>query len=90
MTELTKKYNEYLEQFEMLLHPNIVQGFRKIHNEIVASEVDAARRFKPSKEWLEIKKDLDRIKTGYPKELNSLLLKNIIKKIQKLPDENWE
>jgi len=89
MTELSKKYNEYLGQFEMFLNPNIVQGFRKIHNEILESEIAAARTFKPSKEWVKLKQDIDRIKKSYPKEMKSLLVKKLLKKIDSIPDEDW-
>ena len=90
MTELTKKYNSYFDQFEMFLHPNVVQGFKKIHNEILKAEVNAAKKFKPSPQWMDAKKQIDKIKKAYPKELKPLLIKSLLKMIESLPDENWD
>lgn len=89
MTELTKKYNSYFDEFEMFLHPNVVQGFRKIHNEILKEEIAAAKTFKPSREWLELKDDIDRIKNFHEPAVRPLMLKSLLKKIEALPDEKW-
>ena len=90
MTELIKKYNSFLDQFEMLLHPNIVSGFRKIHNEILKEEIATARTFKPSKEWLDLKNDIDNIRKSYLPETRPLMLKSLLKKIELLPEEKWD
>lgn len=89
MNELTKKYNSYFDQFEMFLHPNVVQGFRKIHSEILKQEIEEAKTFKPSKEWVDLKKEIDRIKNCHEPAVRPLMLKSLLKKIQLLPDENW-
>lgn len=45
MDEITKQYNQYLAQIEMVLHPNLYGAFLKIHNTILENEIRKARRF---------------------------------------------
>jgi hypothetical protein len=90
MNETIKKYNSYLEQLEMILHPNLLGVFMKIHNELVKAEVEQARTFKPSPEWVELKNLIDRMKGTKEKEMKQLLMTSIIKKIETLPvDNGW-
>ena len=87
--ETTQEYNKYLEQIETILHPNLFHAFIKIHNKILEEEIEKAKSFRPSKEWVEIKKAVDRMKGGEA-AFKKLYLKNIIKLIDKLPvDEGW-
>ncbi len=89
MNDTIKEYNKYLEQIEMILHPNLFNAFMKIHNKILEEEVSKAKAFKPSQEWVELKNNIDKMNEGEP-FLKPLLLKSIIKKIKDLPiDKSW-
>jgi hypothetical protein len=89
MNEIIKEYNSYLDQIGMILHPNLLGAFLKIHNQIVAAEVEKARLFKPSKEWVELKKTIDEMK-ALDNHWKTLYMKRIVKQINELPiDKGW-
>jgi hypothetical protein len=89
MTDTIKQYNDYLGQIEMILHPNLFNAFLKIHNKLLEESVEQAKSFKPSTEWIELKKDIDKMKNS-EKSFRPLYIKSILKKIEKLPeDKSW-
>ena len=89
MTDTIKQYNDYLEQIEMILHPNLYNAFLKIHNKILEESIEQAKLFKPSTEWIQLKKEIDKMKNS-EKAFRSLYIKSILKMIDKLPeDKSW-
>ena len=84
MREIAKEYNGYLDQIRLVLHPNLVDGFMKIHNKIVAAEVELAKTYKPSKEIEELEPLLIRYSECKEKAIKGLMLKNISTKIKSL------
>lgn len=89
MNETIKQFNDYLQQIEMILHPNLFNAFLKIHNKILEENVEQAKSFKPSKEWVELKKEIDKMKNS-EKAFHPLYKKSILKMIEKLPeDKSW-
>lgn len=89
MSEAIKEYHKYLEQLEMIVHPNLYNAFLKIHNEIVKAEIEKAKLFKPAQEWIDLKILIDQMKEK-ERAFRPLYMKQIIKQIDNLPsDKNW-
>ena len=90
MTDLIKEYNSYLSQLEMVLHPNLLNAFIKIHNEILKAEIEQAKSFKPSKEWVELKRTITEMNSK-EKSFQDLYMRQIKKQIVTLPnDKGWQ
>lgn len=89
MTETTKEYNNYLAQIGMVIHPNLLNAFMKIHNKLIEEAVAEAKQVKPSKEWFDLKETVERMKNS-ELSFRKLYVKQILKDIEKLPkNERW-
>lgn len=88
MRDTIKEYNNYLSQIEMILHPNLFNAFMNIHNKLIEEEVENAKSFKPSKEWIKLKQIIDDMRKKEP-AFKSIYMKELIKQIDVLPNERW-
>ena len=82
MTETVKQYNGFIKEIQMILHPNLVDVFLKIHNKLIEEAVEEAKNYKPTEFMKELEADIKTYAKSEDKLLADLRLKMIIKKIK--------